>query len=303
MPIRTWQPSENDDLSEVIKRIAGVKRATRVRLANDAKTRALLAAGMRLLDAQFAAADSDEDESRRYPFFQWLSRKKIAEEVVAADETVAPEDRDAAIAATSKLMERRWPPHDHFIQDFLNYAIAARHWSLHVALSEDARDLLIRGLRTGDFPAAVHEVAFEDLRIPVEVPGTQRMQLLASVLADREPEFGDVVREQYESVDRSWTALYEELFAERGWKLRPGLTFQDLNLMLSTAAEGMALRALTDATGIIDLQARTSLLGTLALALTISCVDPGDGMSLEEVARVFTPPDGDDSPSAGGPER
>ena len=114
---------------------------------------------------------------------------------------------------------------------------------------------------------------------------------MASILAEREPDFGDVVRGAYASVDTNWTELYEALFAERGWTLRPDVSFQDLTVMLSTAAEGMAIRAMVDPTGIIDVQARTSLLGKLALALMLSCVDPEDGMPLEQVAQTFTPPD------------
>lgn len=306
MPIEHWQPVPNEDLSQVVKRFSAVRKSTRKRLANDEKTRELLAAAIRLIDRQFAASDANTDEEmRRYPFFQWLSRHKIATEVAAATPGLAEEDRFDTAASTVKLLERRWTPHDRFIQDLLHYALSKRHWSLHLSLSGDALKLLLHGLHTGDFAAGVHEVAYEDLLIPVETPGFQRMQLLAAVLAEREPELQQVLMDMYQAVDKSWTALYEALFEERGWKLRPGLSFQDLNLMLSTAAEGMALRSLVDPTGIIDKEARTSLLGTLSLALTISCVDPGDGYSLEELVRALTAPDAErtDGPtvSSGGP--
>lgn len=116
-------------------------------------------------------------------------------------------------------------------------------------------------------------------------------RLLATVLAEREPEFREIIRELYGAVDVDWTALYTALFEERGWTLRPDVSFQDLNLMLSTAAEGMALRALIDPTGIIDEKTRTSLLGKLALIIMLTCVDPGDGMGVEQVARKFTATD------------
>lgn len=111
------------------------------------------------------------------------------------------------------------------------------------------------------------------------------------MLAEREPEFREIIRELYGAVDVDWTALYTALFEERGWTLRPDVSFQDLNLMLSTAAEGMALRALIDPTGIIDEKTRTSLLGKLALIIMLTCVDPGDGMGVEQVARKFTATD------------
>lgn len=248
---------------------------------------------MRLLERQFSTPlNSFDDESRRYPFFQWLSRRKIAEEVVAEIEGLRPDQTSDAIDSIVRLMGYRWKSHDSYIQDFLSYAISARHWSLHIALSDDAKEVLLNGLRSGDFAAAVHEVAFEDLVIPIEEPDTQRMQLLAAVLAEREPEIRDILRTVYGWVDTSWTELYESLFSEKGWQLRPGLTFQDLNLMLSTAAEGMAIRGLIDQQGIIDIDRRRSLLGTLALAVMLACVDPGDGMTLEQAGQVFTSPEG-----------
>ncbi len=289
MPIERWQPPPHADLSDVVKRFSSVRKSTRKKLANDPKTAELLTAALRLIDKQFAMPEEDaDDEARRYPFFQWLSRNKIAAEVAARSEGLAEEDQFDKIASTVKLMERRWTPHDRFIQDLLHYALSTRHWSLQVALSDDALSLLLAAMQSGDFAAAVHEVAYEDLVIPVEAPSPFRMELLAAVLSEREPELRDVLLEMYAVIDQSWTGLYQRLFEERGWKLRPGLTYRDINLMLATAAEGMALRALVDPTGIIDTEAKTSLLGKLSLALLVSCLDPGDGLSLEDIVRSST---------------
>lgn len=248
----------------------------------------MLAAALRLIDEQFSPPhESVEEEARRYPFFQWLSRQKVAAEVAAKRPNLTEYDRFDVIASTVKLMERRWTPHDRFIQDLLSYAISVRHWSLHVLLAEDTLGSLLDGLEAGDLVSAIHKVAYEDLRIPTENPSLQRMQLLAAVLADREPDLRQILSEIYEQVDKSWTGLYQTVLSKRGWKLRPGMSFQEFNLILSAAAEGMALRTLVDTTGIIDQTSGTSVLGKLSLAMVVACIDTGDGLSLEDLVNQF----------------
>ena len=191
-----------------------------------------------------------------------------------------------------KLLEHRWRTHDDFLRDFLYYATSERHWSLHIAHATEAHQLLIDALgEGGDFAAAVHEIAFQDLVLPVEVmPDTQRIQLLATILSDRDPKFKSILEDIYRSVDEAWMQLYKRLFAEKGWKLRPGITFEMLTMMLSTAAEGMAVRGLVTQDGLLSHGERRSLLGTICLAVLISCLDQGDSKTLEDLVRSMGDP-------------
>lgn len=289
-----WEPEDDEDLSDVVTRLSAVRASTRRKQANDPQTRAILAASMRLIDRQFApdsGHDTDQDEAaRRYPFFQWLSRPKIAAEVAAAHPDMAEYERDEVRAATARQMEHRWRSHDHFLQDLLNYALRKRHWSLHLATRTDLRDNLLGALLEGDLVAAIHEVAYEDLEIPTRQPGAQRMQLIAAALAEREPDLRKIMTNINSVVDANWTETYQAVIEARGLTLRPGITPDDLNLMLSTAAEGMALRMLISEEGLVDDVARTSMLGKVTLAVLYACIDPGDGRTLEEAVTSVTGP-------------
>lgn len=271
-----------DDPLAIFRGLRGIKRSTRARLAREPRTLAFVDAALRLIDKQFSELPAQNDEeSGRYPFFRWLSRPQIANEVVDPDGTVDEYIRVEEAERQRRQLEYLWPEHDRFIQDLLRYALTMRHWSLQLSMSTDTKNVLMESLRSGDFVVGVKAIAFEDLLIPLEDPTALRLELLAAVLAQREPEIQQVLAENYANVDSSWTDLYKSIFETRGWKLRPGITYQDLNLILATAAEGMALRCLIDTAGIIDEEKKTSLLGTLALALVISVVDPGDGRSME----------------------
>jgi hypothetical protein len=284
--IPLWMPDPEDDLSDIITNISGHKASTRKRRANDLKTRQIIAAGMRLLERQFGPAEEahdDDVERREYPFFQWLSRAQIAAEVVVADPAIEPYDRAQHQKTFEKAMERLWSPVDRFLTDLLRYALHVRHWSLHIALAKEATDILIDGATGGDLIDSIQTVAYEDLKLGIDSPAW-RLQLITAALAEQHPKLRDVQVKTYDDVDSSWIRVYDQLFLAAGWKLRPGVTMQDLNLMLSTAAEGAALRALITPKGVIDHVAKTSILGKLALALVVACIDPGDGLTLEERA-------------------
>jgi hypothetical protein len=286
MTVDSWEPDPDEDLSVLLGHLSALKLRTRKRQANDARTRAVLSAAMRLVDAQFSGCrtDATDEEARRYPFFQWLSRRKIATEVANSEVELTDAEREEYRDKIERLMENLWRSHDDFLQDFLTVALRQRHWSLLVSTKPETQEMLLHALLDGDLTTVVQEVAYEDLSIPMAQPGTFRMELMAAALVEREPAFRELLADTYSAVDESWTGIYRSMFETRGWELRPGITFQDVNLMLSTAAEGMALRSMVSSEGLMDHETRTSLLGKMALALLLSCVETGEGLSLEQAA-------------------
>jgi hypothetical protein len=286
MTIRRWQPGEPEDLSGVLRHINRLRQSTRSKIANDPLTSAILDAAMTLIEREFRpepAGALRADGRDRYPFFSWLSRPAVAKELATAKDEINE-------SYAHNVILDRWRSHEDFLADVLAYALRTRHWSLHIALAEDAVSALTSGLGEGDFVDSVHEVAFEDLKIALEL-GAWRLQLVALACAEKYDDLRPVLLETYSEVDRSWIALYEQVFAARGWRLRPGLEMKDLNIMLSSAAEGMALRALVDPQSVIDDVERTSALGDLALALILSCVDDGSGRTLDDAVRFATADD------------
>jgi hypothetical protein len=97
----------------------------------------------------------------------------------------------------------------------------------------------------------------------------------------------------HHQVDASWLPVYEAAIAGRGLRLRPGITLDDFADMLSALSSGLSLRILSDPdahANLIDDSRRRSLLGTAAIAILASCIDPGDGKSLEEVITGIVQP-------------
>lgn len=278
---RDSEPDTDIDLSAIVTRMSKVRKATRQRLANDVVTRAILAAATRLMDAQFSPDEAVPDDGRRNDLFLWLSRRRIAVEIVNLEKPISEEARETRINYFVHVMEQRWTPHELLIEDFLAYVISVRHWSLHREVPAAHREMLLGDLRNGDFVQAVREVTHADLSVPALAPAILRMQLLAAVISDRDPEIHAILDGIYKAVDDQWIDLYKSIFAVRGWALRSDVTFEDLNLMLSTAAEGMALRALISPAGIVDSGTKDNLLAKLGLGLIASCVDTGDGLSLQ----------------------
>lgn len=81
-----------------------------------------------------------------------------------------------------------------------------------------------------------------------------------------------------------WSSTYAATFASRGIRLRPGITFDDLALMLTAASEGLTLRAAADSPDrVINHEDRTSLLGLMVMGLVLAFTDPGDHATVRDI--------------------
>jgi len=281
-----YQPSD-EDLSLVLKRLMTTCQrktdAARRRLANDRLTREYLEAGIRLMVAQFEAEDRTTDEDAQpeagRPFFKWLSRTLVTEEV----------SRQLGTKTSDGSLRDRWYEQADYIEDLLSYALWSRHWSLHVSNAQESKELLASD---PDFVRGIHLVAYKDLCILLENPA-YRLSLIAAAIAEHDATVKQAVGESYRVVSKSWQRLYETTLAERGLKLRPGVTFAELTHILTALAEGVGMRMLSDPNiEVIDHERQESLLGKAALAIAAAFIDAGDGKSLEElVAGLVQPPE------------
>jgi hypothetical protein len=276
-------PSPNQDLSPILKRLMATCRrkteAARRRLANSDLTKDYLEAGLNLIAAQCAApahTDDDTEDSNEAgrPFFAWLSRELVVNEVT----------RRRGIQATAGSLRDRWYEQPDYVEDLLSYALWSQHWSLHVSNAQESKDLLTSD---PDFVCAIHVVAYNDLCILLKNPA-YRVSLIAAAVADRDSTVKEAVGESYQTVRASWQQLYEATLAARGLKLRPGVSFAELTDILTALAEGIGMRMLADPNAtVIDHERKESLLGKAALAIAAACIDSGDGKSLEEVVSLL----------------
>jgi len=278
-------PYTDMDLSSVVTHINRSTKRARERCANDAVTRGFLNAAMALMEELFSGAATDKSGEDSRPTMKFLARNQV----LAKAEELSPNMR-----LTIGQFRDRWANQQFFVADFIAYALMERHWSLHTALSERAKVLLTE---KSDFIGSVHEVAYQDLMVVLELPA-YRFQLVAAASAETDPIASDALCKMYDTLNATWCTLYDAVFTRYGLKFRPGCSMKQLNILLQSVAEGLGLRLLagTDE-NIFDHGKRTSLLGTAALALLVAFVDPGDGRSFDEL--VYRHFDASSSPKGG----
>lgn len=271
----------DQDLSGVLLRV-GLERRTawgRSRLANDPVTASLLAAGMRLLDQHFGPGAGRRVTSTSR-LLGPLSQRCVDE---AFRGNPAPFARHGD---GEGLLRYRWKRYSDFVIDLINFAVWK--WNYHPEFRRQ-RTANIRRLvhgRTGrDFVRAVHDIAYRHTAESVELPSV-RLGLALMTAADGDEEIARITAGVYTDYLGSWKELYAAVLTERGLRLRPGLTLDDLANALSAATDGVTLRAIGDpASGVLDDARRHSLMGTLTLAVVHSLLEPEDeasGLTLEQ---------------------
>ena len=264
-------PYADMDLSETVTHLNRSTRKARHRCANDQVTRAFLDAAMSLANDLFAGdASSEDDAEDSRPTMRFLAAKQVL---------ARAEERSPEVVPTIGKFRNRWTAQRHFVADFIAYALTARHWSLHMAMSQSAADLLTNG---ANFVVAVHEVAYQDLLLVFEMPA-YRFQLLAAASATSDTVAADALRNMYKTLNEAWCSLYTQVFNQYGIVFRPGWSIEKFNLVMQSTAEGLGLRLLANTDEeILDHEARTSILSDTALALFAAIVDAGDGRSVED---------------------
>jgi len=276
---------ESSDLSDIVTNLARVTVRSRKRLANDELTKAFLSSALKLTDELFSA-NPDEEEVR--PTMSYLSRPRVLARALRDWPELKP---------TQAKFRDRWAAHQHFLADFISFALTARHWSLHVALSKNAEKMLTSGQ---DFSASVHRIAYEDLKLVLDLPA-YRFQLLAVASAASDSVAAAALAKMYTTLSEAWTNLYAQVFAAHGVKFRPGISLETFNIILQATAEGLGMRLLAGVDEpILDHERKSTILGTAALALYLAFVETGDGLTVEEAAQKQllrasqTPPDRED---------
>jgi hypothetical protein len=263
-----------EGIADVVVHLGRSTRAARAVLARHDLTIAYLEAGRRLLYRQFGSVDSDEDEHR--PFFDWLTRDKLFDEVRAGAGALPRQPSDGSY-------RDRWRCKSDFTADLVAYVLWSPQWQRHV-------DLAVESVSVVDAPPAsfwdaVEEVAFRDLQFAVEPRyiDTFRAQMVMQAMLEHDPAAARGINVFYQRIHTAWTESYAAVMAELGLRFRSDVTVDDFAVLLTAVAEGLAFRRLADPDAkIMDPASRTSLLGLATRALAAICFDPGDGLTTRQ---------------------
>jgi hypothetical protein len=118
-----------------------------------------------------------------------------------------------------------------------------------------------------------------------------RLQLLAAAAAEDDEVILEALTDTYRAGIDNWRPIYQEMLDTHKLRLRPGVTIDDMVSMMAGAAEGLALRAISDPNStVLDHVRRRSLLGNWALAFFASCTQAqasSDTRTLEQVVQTL----------------
>ncbi|MDO5498928.1 MAG: hypothetical protein Q4F67_04505 [Propionibacteriaceae bacterium] len=253
-------------LSEVLRNLNRWTMEGRLKAAQSPATKSYLQAGLRLLAKAVMPPAREDVDPQIHPFVAFLSRKKVVNEVAEEEHPDLP--RRGSVGGLRDL----WDPHRDFLMDLLRASLLIEPW-----VSAVSGTTLAQLSELDDPLQMVHEVAVANATA-VPADAGFRIQLLATIMAAREPELHESLARMYDSLAESWATVYEAVITSWGYKLRAGMTYQTLADILMGLAEGLALRQVgAPDQRILDEQERTSLMETGALAILSACVEPVDG--------------------------
>jgi hypothetical protein len=281
-----FQGLDEGSLWPIVHRLDRKTEAGRRACADHPVTRAFIAAGLRLTERQFALPVSADEAAKRRRADErmgcWLSRTAVLGEASKADPNRI---------CTEGKFRTRWATQADYIADLVSYVLSRRHW----ALQSLARRDLIESLKSApDFARSVNELAAATTDLALSSP-ICRVQLVAAAYAERDPVVCDALAQTYELIDGGWAAVYHDVMAARGLRLRPGVPLSTVTHALTALDEGVAMRMLAEIhTQPSDSPPPNTMLGQMVLLLLIGCVDPGDGKTaydaVNEIVARATPP-------------
>lgn len=266
------EEQHDDDLSDVVRNVHRRTEFMRRRLANHPLTRAYLEAGVRLLNREFAAPAEPYDGFGRP--LSTLTRENVIAEV-------ANGPAELPQVGTVGSFRDRWAYFPDYLSDLARYTLRTPRWSPQPRLSDQAT----LALSDQDFVAALEEIAYRNMAMVAGSASTAlRFRFLLTALTEHDEQVHEATTAVYRDVTERWAGMCDAVLAARGLTLRPGLTSEDVTVILTALTEGLAMRAAGDhATPVLDDEKRRSILGVAAMALIAGCVDNGDGRSLTEV--------------------
>lgn len=279
-----------DDVAINVRKYSGRLRSGR-KLANSPVVRACLEGGRRLAEQEVLGLKDEEHKPR--PLCT-LTQKNITDEAekifqeAERDDRIAralfgtpPDWRKADTRPSVGTMKDPWPNLTLYMGDLVRYVLRERY-SLTDGLISRATRAELR--KTASFSAAVEKVAYADMKILYADETSARFQYLVTGLADFHEQIREALAGVYKHSFDYWRAVYAEILEARGVTLRPGISLDELTMMLTGMAQGLSLRHIGAAGGkVIDHAHQRSVLGKACQIMIAGAVDPGDGRDVADV--------------------
>jgi hypothetical protein len=295
----------DQDLSKVLTHLNRRSPFSRARLANDPVTAAYMAAAVRLVghhlgpDPDRVPVDPQDPNSLPRPLLSFISMPAVAAEVANNPD---PLPRQGSVPT----MRSTWKTHSDFLADLVN--LVTWPGNQPPKFYEDMVTGAERLIEGPDAVDAVHDLAYLNMADATTSPSF-RLGFVAMTAAEGDKTVSDAVSHSYQELLQPWKEVYAAFIEARGLQLRPGLTIDDIANILAALVDGIALRLFGNpADALVDHDKKRTLLGTAALAVAYSFLEPTKdacGLTLEQAVHemIYGQPDPGQSPPAdpGGP--
>ena len=265
------------DLTELLSEVNNADR-----LANDARTRAFLDAGKRLLRNDLLKdAGEPADANGKPPFEEvlaWLTRRRIVSEANRARKGTGSEgaDRGPTVAA----FRYRWRTQAGYLRDLVI-------WTLHPRMERptepDDASRVIDAVAEGKhrLPEAISKITSTAVRV-LRADQSFRLQMIFQATLAHDPQVADALCRINKANGEAWAEFARQNYDKLGLTLREDVDFAQLGCALHVAGDGVMFRAMLPSRPGFACPPPADLLALIAKALIVAASDLGDGLTLDE---------------------
>ncbi|WP_305784042.1 hypothetical protein [Symbioplanes lichenis] len=269
----------NQDFTGIVTRVKGVREATRAALVNSPKVASYLKAGANLVEQNLGACDwtavADAGRKQYWSGLRFLTERALSKEMEQLEPPFLRQRGDGPYRAT-------WASHDDYLNDLLTFLFHAMSYDPQYAADVETRSWLDD---EESFVDAIDRATHAELQAICRMP-LFRLQLIMVATADRNDGIHDAIAGSYDGALAPWKKAYESTFASRGFQLRPGVSLEQIAMMLAAITEGFALHHLGDPNaGIAGAEESGNLVGMAVLGILASYLEPvaePSGLSLRD---------------------
>jgi len=258
----------NQDFSGIVTRVKGVRESTRAALVNSPKVASYLKAGANLVEQNLGACDTasaaDAGTRQYWSGLRFLTERALSREMENLEPPFLRQKGDGPYRAT-------WATHDDYLNDLIAFLFHAMNYDPQYNAEPETRGWVDD---EEDFVEAIDRATFHELIAICRMP-LFRLQLLMVATADRNDRIHEAIANNYAGALDPWKKIYETTFASRGFRLRAGVTIDELAYMLAAVTEGFAVHHLGDPrAGVVGDEPPGNLVGMAALAILNSYLEP-----------------------------
>jgi hypothetical protein len=177
----------------------------------------------------------DLDKGDRSRLFESLSRERI----MTRAEEIDPEKQKLF---TVNMFRHQWDRKDRYTEDLISYLFRLEPQQRHL---DEMAEVAMQLLPETSLKEMVQLLAAAEVESMLADPVVSLQTIVQAALPSH-PRVRYFIQAQYGLLLPRWADLYEKISGAYGLKLRPGVTWPDVAMLLNTIVDGALVRARID---------------------------------------------------------